>query len=158
MFRILCCLIISLIFTFCTKKIGTNPALAYSDGALLDSATNTIHKYYKNDPITLLSGSNGPHGNFKLRFNNIAFSKLTDNGKLPKLAIFPEGSLIVKDIYKNGNLALYAYMYKHNNSWIWGEAESNGKFLFTAKDGQTSCVGCHNQTGNRDQVVTFNFH
>lgn len=152
--------IIVFIFLFfsCTKKVGTNPELAYSDLALFDSTQNQNYKYYKNDPNTLLSGVHGPHGTFKLRFNSVAYSALTDNGKLPVNTKFPEGSFLVKDIYKNGVVDIYAYMYKRNGSWLWGEAHSNGKFLFTAKDGPASCVGCHSQSGNRDLAVAFNFY
>lgn len=151
--------IIFSIFLFsCTKKVGNNPEVAYSDRALFDSAQSENYKYYKNDPVILLSGAHGPHGTFKLRFNSIAYAALTDNGKLPVNTKFPEGSFLVKDIYKNGAVDIYAYMYKRNGSWLWGEAHANGKFLYTAKDGPTSCVGCHSQSGNRDQVVAFNFY
>lgn len=141
----------------CTKKVGTNPELAYSDLALLDSTKNQNYKYYKNKD-SLLSGTHGPHGPFKLRFNSIAFKALTDNGKLPAAAKFPEGSFIVKDIYKNGSIDIYAYMYKRNGNWLWGEAHSNGKFVATIVDGPSVCQGCHSQTGHRDNVVAFNFY
>jgi len=141
----------------CTKKVGTNPDIAFSDKALLDSTKNSNYKYYKNKD-SILAGTHGPHGPFKLRFNSIAYKVLTDNGKLPVNGKFPEGSFIVKDVIKNGSISIYAYMFKHNGGWLWGEAEANGKFLFTAKDGATSCLGCHSQGGNRDNVVAFNFY
>lgn len=149
---------ITLFFYACTKKVGTDPEVAYSDRALFDSATSTNYYYFKNNSSNLLSGVHGPHGNFKLRFNSIAYKMLTDSNRIPKGVKFPNGSFIVKDVYKNGAVNIYAYMYKHNGNWLWGEAESNGKFLFTAKDGAKSCVGCHSQTGNRDQVVAFHFY
>jgi hypothetical protein len=141
----------------CVKKVGTNPEIAYSDKALLDSTKNQNYKYYKGKD-SLLSGSHGPHGTFKLRFNSIAFKVLTDNGKLPVNGKFPEGSFIVKDVYKNGSIDVYAYMYKRGGSWLWGEAHSNGIFVATAKDGASVCLPCHSQTGNRDNVVAFNFY
>ncbi len=149
---------IAILLVCCTKQIGTNPALAYSDKALLDSAKNQKYSYYKNNPNQLLSGIHGPHGSFKLRFNSIAYSVLTDNGKLPIGSVFPEGSFIVKDVYTSGTISLYAYMYKHNGAWLWGEAKSNGEFVAKIKDGATLCVGCHSQSGNRDLAVAFNFY
>ncbi len=141
----------------CTKKVGTNPESAFADKALFDSAHSQKYKYYKNTD-TLLSGTHGPHGAFKLRFNSIAYKALTDDGKLPVNGKFPEASFIVKDIYTNGNLIAYAYMYKHNGSWLWGEVNSDGKFSFTAKDGPISCVPCHSQAGNRDYANSFSFY
>ncbi|MBA3664329.1 MAG: hypothetical protein H0W61_08995 [Bacteroidetes bacterium] len=142
----------------CSKKVGTNPDLAYSDNALFDSTHNSNYNYYQNNPGNLLSGTNGPHGTFKLRFNTIAYNALTSNGKLPLNSKFPEGSFLVKDVYKNGVLDIYAYMYKRNGDWLWGEVHSDGKFIAKIKDGPSVCAGCHSQSGNRDQVLTFNFY
>ena len=146
-----------LIFYQCIKKVGSDPEQKFSDKALFDSAKSINSKYYKNKD-TLYSGAHGPHGTFKLRFNSAAYKMLTDSGRIPKTSVFPEGAMVVKDVYKNGTLDLYAYMYKHNGLWLWGEAQSTGKFLFTVKDGPGSCLGCHSQSGNRDFVVAFNFY
>jgi hypothetical protein len=141
----------------CTKKQGKNPALAYGDAALLDSCLKE-QIYYKNDATTLLSGAHGPHGTFKLRFNSIANKALTDNGKLPLGSSFPEGSLIIKDIYSGGDLTLYAFMYKHSGSWLWAEIKPNGSVLHSVNGQESVCTGCHSQSGNRDLVVSFNFY
>jgi len=142
----------------CTKKEGKNPSLAYTDYALLDSCQQPYHFYYKNDPTTLLSGAHGPHGTFKLRFNATAFKALTDGGKLPVGASFPEGSLIIKDIYQGSDLTLYAFMYKTSGSWLWGEIKPNRTVLYGVKGNPTVCNGCHSQSGNRDLAVSFNFY
>jgi hypothetical protein len=142
----------------CTKKVGFDPETPYSDNSLFDSTQHTDYYYYKNNSTSLLSGSNGPHGTFKLRFNSIAWKALTDSGRLPANAKFPEGSFIVKDVYKNGSIDIYAYMYKHGNTWLWGEVFSNGKFQYTKKDGPSVCASCHSQSGNRDMAVSFKFY
>ncbi len=112
------------IFYSCTKDIAKNPLLAYSDKALFDSCKNEIaFMYYKNASGTVYSGANGPHGAFKLRFNKIAASVLTDNGKIPAGQVFPNGSMIVKDVQSNG---LYALMYKRTGSWLWAEINADG--------------------------------
>lgn len=91
----------------CTKKVGKNPELAYSNRALLDSINLPNLKYYKNNPGNLVPGTNGPHGPYKLRFNDIGYNALTDDGKLPVGGAMPNGSLIVKDIYNgNNNISL----------------------------------------------------
>jgi hypothetical protein len=83
---------------------------------------------------------------------------LTDSGRIPLGKKFPEGSFIVKDVFRNGSITLYAYMYKHKGKWLWGEVEPSGKFHFRKADGEKSCVGCHSQTGHRDNVVVFKYY
>lgn len=144
----------------CTKDKGRNPALAYTDNALRDSCQNTsAFVYYKNDPGTLHAGSNGPHGSFKIRFNHKAYAQLTDGGKLPVGGVFTDGSMIVKDIIRNGNLVKYAIMYKLKGAWLWGEWTPDLKTKdISVNDNSSLCTSCHSQAGNRDLVNTFSFH
>lgn len=155
-FAIVCFLCV---LSSCTKDIAKNPDLAFSDKALYDSCKNeTAFNYYKNNNqvLQVSPGSNSPHGAFKLKFNKIAATALTDNGKLPIGQKFPEGSLVVKEVESNG---LYAIMYKHNNSWLWAEISNDGTTVFSvAKDPTTACISCHNQSGQRDLVVSFNYY
>ena len=149
-------LVASTLFS-CRKDVGVNPLLAYSDKALLDSAKNEVaFTYYNNSPSTVYSGTNGPHGAFKLKFNKIAYAALTDNGKLPVGQQFPNGSFIVKEISSNG---LYALMYKKEGSWLWSEINSDGSIVHSVnKDASAACISCHSQSGQRDLVVSFNFY
>ena len=149
--------LIVLLIHSCAKDVGRNPELPYDDLSLLDSAKSTNYYYYKGKD-TLYSGKHGPHGTFKIRFNATAFVALTDSGRLPKNKKFAEGSFLVKDVYKDGNLYLYAYMYKRNGKWLWGEVEPSGKFHFKISDGASVCLGCHSQNGHRDNAVLFNFY
>lgn len=141
----------------CRKDVGINPLIAYSDKALFDSCRNdAAFTYYKNSPATVYSGSNGPHGAFKLKFNKIAVTALTDNGKLPTGKVFPDGSMIVKEVQSNGQFAL---MYKRTGSWLWAEINADGSVAYSVnKEAGAGCISCHNQSGHRDLVVTFNFH
>lgn len=143
----------------CSKKVGKNPELAYSDQALLDSVKASGFTYYKNDANTVLPGTNGPHGPYKLRFNKIGYSALVDSGKLPIASKMPNGSLIVKDVLDgSGNISLYAFMYKRAGSWIWAEIKPNKQVLYSVNKNPSTCINCHSQTGNRDLVTTFYFH
>jgi len=143
----------------CTKEIAKNPELAFSDKALFDSCrNNAAFHYYKNkDTVYHVDpASNSPHGAFKLKFNAIAFAALTDSGKFPVGKRFPEGSMVVKEVQSNG---MYAFMYKHNSSWLWGEVHADGTTPFSVyKDPKAACVSCHSQSGQRDFVLSFKFY
>lgn len=149
--------LISVLFS-CTKDVGKNPDLAFSNKALYDSCRNeAAFNYYKNSNqvLQVSPSSNSPHGAFKLKFNKIAFAALTDNDKLPVGEKFPEGSMVVKEVQSNG---LYALMYKHNNSWLWAEINNDGTTVFSVNKDPSICTSCHNQSGQRDFVVSFNYY
>jgi len=143
----------------CTKEVAKNPEIAFNDKSLYDSCKYGIgFKYYKNkDSIYQVDpGSNSPHGAFKLKFNAIGFAVLTDSGRLPVGKRFPEGSMVVKEVQSNG---MYAFMYKHNNTWLWGEAHADGTTAFSVyKDAKAACINCHSQSGQRDYVRSFVFY
>lgn len=145
------------VFLSCTKDVAKNPTLAFSDKALYDSCLNvSAFVYYKNNAANIYSGTNGPHGAFKLRFNQRANTALTDNGKLPLGKTFPNGSMIVKEVQSSG---LFAFMYKKEDAWLWGEANADGSTVFSVhKNPQAACVSCHSQSGQRDLAVSFHFY
>jgi len=58
-----------------------------------------------------------PHGEFRLRFNSVAFAALDSTGELPVGISFPIGSVIVKEILNGGSIGLYAVMEKRSNQW-----------------------------------------
>ena len=143
------------IFYSCKKDVGVNPLLAFSDKALYDSAKNESAFVYYQNSQTVHSGTSGPHGPFKLKFNKIANAALTDNGKLPVGATFPNGSMVVKVVESTG---LYALMYKKEGSWLWAEIDADGSTYYSVNKDPTVCTSCHSQPGNRDLVVSFNFY
>ena len=150
--------LLSVIYS-CVKDKGRNPALAYTDFGLLDSCkTNASFVYYQNDDQTIYSGSNGPHGAFKLKFNHVAYSQLTAMGKLPVGGIFKDGSMIVKEVISGGIVVEYALIYKRNGSWIWAEIKPDKSVKHSVNADHSLCTSCHSQAGNRDLVDSFYFH
>ncbi len=153
------CFVIGILFFSYSCKYKNFAALSpFGDKALFDSTQNNANfKYYKNKPDTTYSGNHGPHGEFKLKFNKIAYAALTDSGRIPKNIKFPNGSLIVKEIAGNG---IKAIMYKKDNAWLWGEYESSGKTIFSvgSNNAQIICINCHSQSANRDLVNSFYFY
>ena len=155
-------IILSTIFFSCNANVsteatsgsGTTTNTGSSSTSIQPESLNTANVfYYKGTSFTFTSV--GVHGNApaKVRFNEIANKALVD-GKLPMNAKFPEGSLIVKEIYLADSKTArgYAVMKKDSSSpyqsagWLWSEFPANGQSYFnigiTSKG--SACLGCHN--------------
>ncbi len=135
------------------------------DKQLFDLAKTTAgYTYYKGDNTIQPSSPQSAHNAyFRVRFNDIAQAALTDNGKLPAGSSFPEGSVVVKELYDSptGDLKLLAIMQKASGNsasgvnWLWAEYKPDGKLGYsTAKKGE-GCISCHSSAGNRDYVRLF---
>lgn len=107
-------------------------------------------------PSSDLSGHSDPEQ--RTRYNSTAASMLDAEGKVMEGISFPEGSLIVKELYKNnGNLNTYAMMYKKPSAaeadeagWVWGYFNKKGDVRAAASEKGSQCRGCHNQNGSID--------
>ncbi len=86
------------------------------DTELYDMAKETSgFVWYKNvDTLLPISAGSGHAYPFlRTRYNSIAASQLEANGKIKLTADFPEGSVIVKELYSTQtNLSRYAILYK----------------------------------------------
>lgn len=139
-------------FSSCSKKDDDSDNVLYSE---INSATYT---YYVGTPTPLPSSGNSPHGFVRVKYNSTAFAALDTSGKLPAGASFPEGSLIVKDVYSsaNGDLTTYAVMKKSPSSknagsgYLWAEYKADGSNIFSTGKKGDGCIGCHSGSGNRD--------
>jgi hypothetical protein len=119
--------------------------------------------WYKNSSSLLnkSAGSGHPQSFFKTRYNSVAATKLDSNGKIMDGAKFPEGSLIVKELYDNSTtLGRYAILYKKTgsadadaNGWVWGYINSDGTVAESASKKGTSCISCHSQADNIDYML-----
>jgi hypothetical protein len=134
------------------------------DKVLFEKSNSTSgFVYYKNTDEILNSSQPSAHNKyFRTRFNSIASAALTDNGKLPIGTNFPEGSLVVKELFdsKTGSLKLIAVMEKLSgnsaaaNGWLWAEYTPDGKVVVSLDEKGKSCVSCHS-TNARDYVRLF---
>lgn len=134
------------------------------DGELYSlSKESSGHVWYKNSEAFLDKSSGSGH-NFpflRTRFNSVAATQLDASGKILENAVFPEGSVVVKELYNSSNkLQRYATLYKKSdsefadaNGWVWGYIEKNGKVVESAELKGVSCIGCHNQGGNIDYML-----
>jgi Cytochrome P460 len=131
---------------------------------LFNEFSNTTgYTYYKGNTAIVASSSESPHNRFfRVRFNAIAKNALTNNGKLPVGGAFPEGSIIVKELYDSatGQLAFYAIMKKMTgdsnagSNWLWAEYSPDGKIAYSVTKKGGGCISCHNTNG-RDLVRLF---
>lgn len=120
--------------------------------------------FYKNDSSILESSDESPHADFfRVRFNAIAQAALIDNGKLPADSVFPQGSLVVKELYDSeaGEMTVLSVMKKDStnsnsiNGWVWVEFEADGALHYSSGDKGGNCKSCHSNN-DRDFVRLFN--
>ncbi len=159
-------LFFSIFFNSCTNDKAERVSL--SDAALLDLIqSNAGYQYYKNSTDTLRSDPSSPHGSFvRIRFNQTAASAM--NSDLSNLggSRFPDGSIVVKEIYatSGGDIKFYAAMFKTSmdentgGDWIWGEYRDNGETFYSTSKKGADCTACHGASGNVDLVRTFSLH
>lgn len=140
----------------CKKETDT-------DRALYDETKQSGYVFYQSG--ALLPGlGNSPHGEFKLRFNAIAAAVLDSTGELPTGSTFPDGSVIIKEVYSGNNIDLLAVMKKSStdpdagDGWLWSEYEPDGKVIISTSKKGNSCIGCHSGNTNRDLTNTFDLH
>lgn len=126
------------------------------------------YTYYKNNTGYLNSSAESGHKSspfFKVRFNDIAQAALNDSGRLPAGGSFPDGSVVVKELYnaQNGELSVLAVMEKSasnslaGNGWLWGEYYADGSLGFSVSKKGSSCTGCHS-TNDRDYIRLFEIY
>jgi hypothetical protein len=88
---------------------------------------------------------------------------LGNDGRLPKGAVFPNGTIIVKEAYSdlNGFLTQYAIMKKETtnkytrNGWLWYEVNSYGTKPYSISVKGQKCINCHTRPATIDATRTF---
>lgn len=132
-----------------------------SDGELLEIATKTEgYTWYKESDALLPKSSGSGHAQAQLRtrFNSIAATRLDTNGKVLPDTFFPNGSVIVKELFtEGGTLDQYALLYKKpthpyadEDGWVWGYVGADGEVREPSRNKGTACRGCHSQNDNID--------
>ena len=126
--------------------------------------TTGFHWYRNSDGLEAGTDSLGSqHGfpYFRARFNTEAATQLNESGKVKEGATFPEGSLIVKELYNaDESLGVYAVRLKmagHTDSdpkgWVWGYINADGSVREPASNKGNACITCHSQAGSIDYVL-----
>lgn len=152
---------ISLIVASCKKEEDENPDL---DNQIFNEIkSNDGYLYYQNGD-TLPGISPSPHGSFRLRFNSTAQTVLDSVNELPVGSAFPTGSILVKEVIKNGTLDLLVVMKKNPSGtdaaggWQWAEYNPDGSAFYSVGKQGDACLSCHQSSPNRDLTKTFDLH
>lgn len=135
-----------------------------TDKELYEMAKTTSgFTWFKNSSSLLNKSSGSGHSQpfLRTRYNSVAATKLDSNGKIMTGATFPEGSLIVKELYDNSTtLGRYAILYKKSgsvdadaNGWVWGYINADGDVAEAASKKGSSCISCHLQADNIDYML-----
>ncbi|MCB0429180.1 MAG: cytochrome P460 family protein [Flavobacteriales bacterium] len=148
----------------CKKKEQTTDTAADTDKELYEMAKVTSgFTWFKNSSTVLSRSAGSGHQQLflKTRYNMIAATKLDSTGKIMSGATFPEGSLIVKELFGDSTtLERYAILYKNASSadaddkgWVWGYINADGSVAESATKKGISCISCHSQTDNIDYML-----
>lgn len=147
------------------KKENT-PAMGIDEEMLTLARSTTGFTWYKNSQ-SLLGKSSGSGHNYaflRTRFNAVATASLDNGGKVKEGAVFPEGSLIVKELTNGTEPERYAILLKRSghevadaNGWIWGYINADGTVAEPASKKGNICTGCHSQAGNIDYMLMNKF-
>ena len=109
-----------------------------------------------------LNGSTAHQPLVRVKMNATALSALRGD-TLPSGTVFPEGSIVFKEILSGNTTQLYAAIYKDTdnplagNGWLWAEYEPDGTPFISVRGAGIQCTGCHarEQGPQHDFVRTF---
>ncbi len=121
------------------------------------------YNWFKNSDKQLAKSSGTGHSQpfLRTRYNTVASAKLDANGKIISGTSFPEGSVIVKELFDNSTtIGRYAVLYKNTThkdadakGWVWGYINADGSVAAKASDKGDACISCHSQTDNIDYML-----
>jgi len=151
---------ISISLMGCKKDSSSN----ITDADLYKIAKETSgFTWYKNSDALLPKSTLSGHSEalLRTRYNTIAATKLDESGKVQSAIIFPNGSLIVKELYSDqSTLAKYAILYKDpensyadSDGWVWGYVEADGTVVEPTSKKGNACIACHSHEGNINKTL-----
>jgi hypothetical protein len=141
-----------------TNGCKKDSSLGTEEELLTMAKKTTGFVWFKNSdallPKSSLSGHSEPY--LRTRYNAIAATMLDGTGKVQNSIIFPDGSLIVKELYSNQTtLSKYAILFKKSghkdadsNGWVWSILNADGSIVEPAANKGNACISCHSHEGN----------
>jgi hypothetical protein len=162
--RNLSVIIILVFFLLNFSQCKKNEEAVGADRELFDLANSgTGFTYFQTDSIRASSNPSAHNDYMRVKFNSIAAAALGSDGKLPSGSSFPNGSLIVKELFNSptGSLELYAVMKKDSSdsnagqNWLWAEYEPDAIVHFSVDRKGDGCTVCHGTSPHRDLTRVF---
>ena len=129
---------------------GTGPAI--SDAALYALVqADPSWTFYKRSATPIRRDSRPhPESHALVRYNLRAATQLDGSGKVRSGAVFPDSSVIVKELSNGTTVSVYAVMMKVRGSsnagfdgWIWAELRPNGTVQYSTMGRGAACSSCH---------------
>ena len=166
--RLLCIVVLPFTIAFLHGSCKKDEQATGTDKELYDMAKVTSGFTWYKYSDELLDKSSGSGHNFpflRTRFNETAAAYLDSTGKVIDGTVYPEGSLVVKELYENANtLSRYAVLDKkpgHDdadaNGWVWGYINADESIAEPASNRGDACISCHQQNGNIDYILMNKF-
>ncbi len=161
-------ILITILFFWSINSCKKDESAVGTDKELFDMAKSaTGFSWYKNSDGLLDKSSGSGHSQpfLRVRYNSVAAAKLGSDGRVIAGTVFPEGSLIVKELYDNStSIGLYAILSKQSKNanadakgWVWGYINSDGTTAEPSSNKGTACILCHEQQGNIDYTLMNKF-
>lgn len=117
---------------------------------LVNSASHWTYYRHSQALLERGNGSGHPHSHLRTRYNTKAASQLDASGKVLVNPVFPDSSLIIKELINNGIVEAQAVMFKLRTArnagpggWIWAEYTAAGNVTVSSLDGARICSDCH---------------
>lgn len=160
LFALFALISLSLTLVHCTK----DKTAKLTDKELYEKSKSSVgFTYYKfnSELLPKSSGSGHSQAFLKTRFNDIAATVLDNDGKVLEGTSFPEGSLIVKELWSTETeFSRYAILLKEPGNpdadakgWVWGYINADGSVAIPASDKGAACISCHSQSDNIDYTL-----
>ncbi len=154
--------IMAVSFNACKKKDDDEPSAFDTELYNMAKETNGF-VWFKNSSASLPKSNGTGHSQplLRTRYNATAATQLDSTGQILSGAVFPENSLIVKELLNSSSvLERYAILYKKpsnenadSKGWVWGYINADGSVAAPTADKGSSCTGCHSQTDNIDYML-----
>jgi hypothetical protein len=160
---IACCAAIITIAS-CEQTIIKDTTTPLTDAKIFETAKLTSgNVWYKNSDAYLAKTAKSGHSQplMRTRYNATAAAQLDANGKVKAGTVFPEGSVITKELVKTGNvLDGYAVLWKRKadpnadaDGWVWGYLNATGGVNNPISGKGNGCIGCHSIEGHIDRTL-----
>lgn len=151
------CLLLSALSLACAEdplkglEQGTGPLVPDETLKSLTQAAVTW-TYFRNSPALIPRASSSPHPEttIRVRYNAFAASQLDATGRVKTGAVFPDSSVIVKELYNGTTLSTIAVMAKFTGSqsagfggWVWAVYGADGSVQYSTTGRGGACSSCH---------------